>query len=133
MAVQMDADWQSKVFGLTDAMFQDRLGPEIKTDAQQLCPVFGEENSTATAFSIELAKRLGRDEPGGLRDSIEDHLNGHTLIVAATGGGGRAYAYWVETGHYVKFFGHWTGNYKGPQPFLRPALYQVRSSGLGDL
>lgn len=130
MAVQMDADWQSKVFGLTDAMFQGTLGPEIQTDAQQLCPVFGEENSTATEFSLQLAARLGNDEPGGLRDSIEHHLNGHTLIVAATGGGGRAYAAYVELGHRIVFFGHDTGRHKGPSPFLRPALYQVRSTGL---
>lgn len=133
MAVQMDGDWLSKVYGLTDAMFQGKLGPEIKTDAQQLCPVFGEENSTATEFSLALAARLGNDEPGGLRDSIEDHLNGHTLIVAATGGNGRMYAAFVELGHHVVFFGHPTGNFKGPQPFLRPALYQVRASGLAGL
>ena len=67
--------------------------------------------------------------PGGsLRDSIEFHLDGHDLIVAATGSDERTYAYWVETGHDIVVFGHRTGRHKEAQPFLRPALYAVRSA-----
>ncbi len=105
--VQMRADWLENVHAATDRLFETKLGPQIAGDAQRYCPV----------------------ETGELRDSIEHHLNGHTLIVSATGGaGGRTYAAWVELGHRVY---HPSTGYVGPEtvpasPFLRPSLYQVR-------
>ena len=121
----MDPDGMARVYAASDRFFETRLGPDIAADAARYCPVFGGENSTATPESIAMA---GPDyQPGALRDSIESHLNGHTLIVAATGSDQRSYAYWVETGHRIVVFGYDTGRSKDPQPFLRPALFQVRS------
>lgn len=117
--------WLGDVYALTDALFEGKLGPEIRDDAKEMCPVFGVSNSTAKPESIAAAIAAGNDTPGGLRDSIEDHLDGHTLIVAATGGG-RWYAYWVETGHNVVAWGKNMHYSKPPQPFLRPALMQAR-------
>jgi hypothetical protein len=105
--VQMDADWLDNVLSANDHLFTGTLGPRITEDAQRYCPV----------------------ETGALRDSIEDSMNGHTLIVSATGGaGGRTYAAWVELGHRVF---HPSTGIVGPErvaaePFLRPALYMVR-------
>lgn len=124
----MNPDWPVYVYAGTDRLFLTRLGPEISTDAKALCPVFGGQNSTATAVSFAIAASLGNVEPGALRDSIRFFLLGHKLIVIATGSDGRAYAYWVETGHNVVVFGRPMGYSKGPQPFLRPALYQVRAA-----
>jgi hypothetical protein len=106
--VRMDPDWLDLVLAASDAFFAGTLGPQIRDDAKGFCPV----------------------DTGALQDSIEDHLNGHTLIVAATGGaGGRTYAAWVELGHRVF---HPSTRIVGPErvapePFLRPALWQVRS------
>lgn len=125
----MDADWLEEVYSATDRLFESTLGPEISDDARDLCPVFFGQNSTAGEVSYQIAMSLGTPIPGGaLRDSIEHHLNGHTLIVSATGSGERSYAYYVETGHMIVVFGHRTGRHKEAQPFLRPALYQVRSA-----
>jgi hypothetical protein len=128
MRFTMSPGWQDNVYAGTDALFLTQLGPEIWADARALCPVFGGQNSTATAVSFAIAASLGNVEPGALRDSIEYHLNGHTLIVSASGGNGRGFAYWVETGHNVVVFRRDMGYRKGPQPFLRPALYAVRAA-----
>jgi len=128
----MAPDWLEGVYAGTDRLFTNILGPDIREAARDLCPVFGGQNSTATEVSMQIAESLaarGREpDPGALRDSIEDHLNGHTLIVSANGSDERSYAYWVETGHRIVVFGHDTGRYKAPSPFLRPALYQIRSA-----
>jgi sorbitol-specific phosphotransferase system component IIA len=124
-----DPDWLEKLYAYTDKFFIDRLGPEIRDDAKAKCPVFFGDNSTAGETSYQIALSLGTPMPGGaLRDSIEDHLNGHTLIVAATGNDERSYAYFVEEGHQVWVFGRDMGYKKPPQPFLRPALWQVRTA-----
>src|ERR1035441_5054668 len=99
--------WQAGVYALTDRLFLTRLGPEISEAAKRYVPVFGGQNSTATAASIAAA---GPDyEPGALRDSIEFHLRVHTLIVRASGSSDRSYAYWVETGHRIIAWGYDTG------------------------
>jgi hypothetical protein len=120
--------WQDNVLAGTDELFLTTLGPLISTDAKALCPVFGGANSTATAVSMQIAASVGNITPGALRDSIEYHLRGHSLIVSASGGDGRSYAFWVETGHMVVVFRRDMGYRKGPQPFLRPALYSVRGA-----
>jgi len=124
----MDPEWLEGVYLATDRLFTDTLGPEISEDARAYCPVFFGENSTAGPVSWEIATRLGTlGEAGSLRDSIEFHLNGHNLVVAATGTAGRWYAYFVECGHRVVVFGRNMGWFKEAQPFLRPALFQVRT------
>jgi len=108
----------------TDQLFATNLGPLISASAKAYCPIFGGQNSTATAASIAAA---GPDyEPGALRDSIRFFLRLHLLIVMATGSDERTYAAYVELGHRIVAWGHDTGRSKPPQPFLRPALYTVR-------
>jgi hypothetical protein len=125
----MASDWLEHVLLATDGLFTETLGPAIRDDAKDLCPVFFGENSTAGETSYQIAVSLGTPMPGGsLRDSIEDHLDGHDLIVAATGNGERTYAAWVELGHAVVVFGRPMGYEKESQPFLTPALYTVRAA-----
>jgi hypothetical protein len=127
VSVTMTQGWLEDVLSATDRLFEDILGPEIAEDARALCPVFGGENSTATEVSLKIAESLGRPIPGGaLRDSIEHHLDGHDLIVAATGDAARSYAYWVHGGHDVVVFGRPMGYRKEATPFLEMALYQFR-------
>jgi len=110
----------------TDQLFLTDLGPQIWTSARAYCPVFGGQNSTATAVSLAIA---GPDyEPGALRDSIKFFLRTHTLVVMATGSDERTYAAYVELGHKIVVFGHATGRSKPPQSFLRRALYQIRAT-----
>jgi hypothetical protein len=124
--ITMEPGWQERVYVFTDQLFLTRLGPEIFTSARAYCPVFGGQNSTATAASIAAA---GPDyEPGALRDSIEFHLAGHSLRVGASGSADREYALFVELGHRIVAWGHDTGRSKGPQSFLRAALYQQRAA-----
>jgi hypothetical protein len=106
MRIVFDPAWQSHVYAATDALFRDKLGPAIRDDAKRYCP-----------------KRTGT-----LADSIEDHLEGHTLIVSATGSDERAYAAYVELGHRIVAWGHKTGRVQPPSPYLRPALYQQRAA-----
>lgn len=107
MRVVMEPGWRENVLAATDALFADRLGPAIAGDAARFAP----------------------KDTGELAASVEHHLEGHTLIVSATGGaGGRVYAAWVELGHRV--FHPSTGKV-GPQvvppePFLKPALFMAR-------
>lgn len=100
----MEAGWQEHVSGSTDDLFREKLGPDIRDDAKRYCP-----------------KRSG-----SLADSIEDHLEGHNLIVSGTGSDERSYCAFVELGHRIVAYGHDTGRVKAPEPFLRPALYQQR-------
>jgi hypothetical protein len=120
----MTAGWQGRLLEDWDVYAETNLGPKIWEDARRYCPVFGGQNSTATAVSIAAA---GSDyEPGALRDSIEFHLAGHSLIVGASGSADREYALFVEMGHRVVAWGKSMGYSKAPQSFLRAALYQVR-------
>lgn len=106
MKIVMEPGWQEHVSGSTDDLFRDKLGPAIAKDAKRFCP-----------------KRSG-----ALADSIEDHLEGHSLIVSATGSDERSYAAYVELGHRIVAFGHKTGRVQPPEPYLRPALYTTRSA-----
>jgi len=128
MSVVMDPSWMENILGAMDRFFEDTLGPAIADDARAYCPVFGAENSTASEVSLQIAASLGDrgPVPGALRDSIEHHLNGHTLIVSASGSDERSWAYWVETGHMVVVFGVPKGWRKEATPFIRPAVYQFR-------
>lgn len=127
MQVNMNPDWLAQVYVATDRLFVTRLGPEISTAAKAYCPVMGGQHSTAKASSIAAAERAGVT-PGALRDSIRFFLQIHKLIVMATGDGQRTWAAYLELGHRVVAWGKDMGYSKGPQPFLRPALYSVRSA-----
>lgn len=108
MHVVMNPGWEEHVYAATDEVFSARLGPAIRDDARRFCPV----------------------DTGALRESIEHHLEGHDLIVSASGGAdGRIYAAYVELGHRVY---HPSTKMVGPErvapePFLRPALYSPRA------
>lgn len=102
--VEMDGDYLAEILGAWDAYADGELGPKIRDDAKRFCPV----------------------ETGALRESIEDHLEGHTLIVSATGGAdGRIYAVYLELGHRVFHPStHTVGpEVVAPEPFLKPALF----------
>lgn len=101
----MTPGWEDKVRSAADGVLRDKLGPAIADDAKRYCP-----------------KRTG-----ALADSIEHHMEGHTLVVSATGSDERTYAAYVELGHRIVAWGHATGRVQPPQPFLRPALYQARA------
>jgi hypothetical protein len=116
--VEMAPGWEAQVLAAWDKFAAERLGPDIERDAKRYAPV-----------------RTGR-----LRESIEHHLEGHVLVVEAHA----PYAAFVELGtrpHLITSHGPWslrnagTGQYFGrvvhhpgtrPEPYLRPALYQVR-------
>jgi hypothetical protein len=99
----MDPDWREHVYAAVDEYFLDDLGPRIRDLAKEKCP-----------------KRSG-----ALADSIERHLEDHTLIVSASGSPERQYAIFVEWGHQIVAWGHYTGRFQPPSPFLRPALYEA--------
>lgn len=87
-----------------DKFASTQLGPEIRDDAKRLAPVGPSTPGPPP--------RVG----GELRDSIEDHMNGHTLEVWAHA----PYAAWVELGtrpHIIQAHartrGGWTGPYTG--------------------
>jgi len=102
----MAPDWYDNVMAAWRRIADQMLGPAIAADAQGFCPVL----------------------TGALRDSIEHHMDGDVLVVKATGSDERTYAAFVEFGHRVW---HPSTGIVGPeevapQPFLRPALYQIR-------
>jgi hypothetical protein len=102
--VSVDPGWIDYLREKIDQFFEGRLGPDIRDDAKGLCP-----------------KRTG-----ALADSIESHLNDHTLVIAATGSDERWYAAWVELGHHLVAWGRQTDEFVAPRPFMRPALYMAR-------
>lgn len=104
--VRMAADWQEHVLAATAQLLDGDIGPDIADDARGFCPVL----------------------TGDLQQSIEHHMNGYVLIVKATGSDERFYALYVEMSHRVF---HPSTRIVGPevvpaQPFLRPALWQIR-------
>jgi hypothetical protein len=106
--VEIADDLEEQLAVITDGYFAGKLGPQIRDDAKRYCP----------------------RRTGDLAGSIEDHLEGRTLIVSATGSEERHYAAYVELGHRVF---HPSTRTVGPgvvppEPFLRPALYAARGS-----
>jgi hypothetical protein len=118
----MTPGWPVYVYAATDDLFASTLGPEISVAAKAYAP-----------------KRTG-----DLAKSIEFHLTGHSLVVAAHA----PYAAWVELGtrpHVIlpknaqalRWYGSDGGavfarrvNHPGtrPEPYLRPALFTVRGA-----
>lgn len=116
--IEMESGWEAAVLGAWDVLADGRLGEAIERDAKRYAPA----------------------RTGELRDSIEHHLEGHTLVVEAHA----SYAAYVEMGtrpHIITAHGQYslrnaeTGEYFGrevhhpgtrPEAFLRPALYQKR-------
>ena len=103
----MTPDWREQPAAAVDELFTTKLGPAIREDAFRYCP-----------------KRTG-----DLANSIEDHLDGHTLIVSATGSGDRSYAAYVELGHRIVAGSPpaVTNRKALSEPFLRPALFSART------
>jgi hypothetical protein len=104
--IQMEPGWEGEVRAAWLGFGRDRLGPDIRDDARRFCP----------------------EDTGALAESLESHMEGDDVIVSATGSDERSYAAYVELGHRV--FHPSTGE-TGPEvvpaePFLRPALFQVR-------
>ena len=103
----MTPDWREQLAAAVDELFTTKLGPAIREDAFRYCP-----------------KRTG-----DLANSIEDHLDGHTLIVSATGSDDRSYAAYVELGHRIVAGSPpaVTSRKALSEPFLRPSLYTART------
>lgn len=106
MRIVFDPAWQSHVYAATDALFRDRLGPDIRADAWRRCP----------------------KQSGDLADSLEWHIEGHRLVISASGSDERSYCTYVEFGHRIVAFGHPTGRVQPPNPFMRSALYTERAA-----
>jgi len=123
----MTPGWLEEILASCDVLLETTIGPMIWADARRYCPVMGGANSTASSDSLA-ADQEGGESPGSLRDSIEFHMDGHSLIVSASGGNGRDYAAYVELGHHIVAWGYSTGRSEKPEPFLRPALYTVRAA-----
>jgi uncharacterized protein with WD repeat len=101
--VVVDDDAREKAEAAVVPWMREELGPEIEERAKRYVPI----------------------DTGALRESIEHHMNGTTLVVSATGSDVRTYAAYIELGHRVY---HPSTGTVGPewvpaQPFLRPALY----------
>lgn len=107
MKIVISGDTKAELTANLDVYFDARLGPAIAADAYRFCPKDTED----------------------LADSIEHHLEGHKLIVSATGSSERDYAAYVELGHRVA---HGPGMSElgpkvvPPQPFLRASLFVER-------
>lgn len=101
MAVRIviEPGWEAHIEGGT-AELLERLGVEIEADAKAAAPVL----------------------TGRLKESIEHEVDGDTLRV----GSNLEYAAPVEEGHRIVAWGHETGKFQPPQPYLRPALYRRR-------
>jgi hypothetical protein len=101
MAVRIvfEPGWEAHLDGDIPALLE-RLGVAIETDAKAAAPVL----------------------TGDLRDSIEHEVDGDTLRV----GSNLPYAAPVEEGHRIVAWGHDTGKFQPPQPYLKPALYRKR-------
>lgn len=103
MKVVINAGSEDELMAKVDEYLETRLGPAIEGDAKRYAP-----------------KRTGR-----LAESIEHHMEGHTLIIDADA----PYAVYVELGHRVA---HGPGMREvgpkvvAPQPYLRAALLQER-------
>lgn len=103
--VVMEDGFEDEVMAGWLKLAEERLGPDIAGDARRYAP----------------------EDTGALKESVEHHMEGPTLIVSATGGAdGRTYAAYVELGHRIVAWGHDTGKVQPPRPYLRPALYTER-------
>lgn len=98
---EMDPDWQRNLAAPV-AELLERFGTEIEADAKAACPV----------------------DTGRLRESIDHEVAGGVLRV----GSNVDYAGYVEEGHRIVAWGHETGRFEPPEPFLRPALYKPRGA-----
>ena len=132
--VELEPGWEDHVLAAWDELASTRLGPAVRDDAKRYAPV------GQTVIADPRHPRTPPHEAGELRESIEDHMDGHTLIVGAHA----PYAAYVELGtspHEITAHGPWslrsgaTGRYFGPhahhpgtrpQSYLRKALYQQR-------
>lgn len=104
--VQPAPDWYENLMAAWRRLADEKLGPAIAGDAYRFCP----------------------KDTEALADSVEHHMNGDVLVIKATGSDERTYAAYVEMGHRVF---HPSTGIVGPEevpaePFLRPALYQIR-------
>lgn len=110
-------DWEARVMAAWDEFADERLGPDIAKDARRYCP----------------------EDTGALKDSIENHLEEHDLIVSATGGaGGRVYAAYLSRARPPRVppeHGHHRTRGRAartvPPPGALPAAQRVKRGGDG--
>lgn len=98
--VEMASGWEGRLTGdVADLL--EHVAVAVEADAKAGCPV----------------------DTGHLRDSIEHEVSGDTARV----GSNVDYAGYVEEGHRIVAWGHDTGRFQPPEPYLRPALYRQRA------
>lgn len=99
-SLNMVSDWREQLAARVDDFFLTKLGPDITADAIRLAP----------------------KDTGYLASHIYFVVEDHELKIIANA----PYAAAVENGHREVIFGHETGRYVPPQPYLRPALFRRR-------
>jgi hypothetical protein len=118
--VEIEEGWEPEIVAAMDKLFAERLGPAIAADARRYAP-------------------LGPSTPGPpprtggeLRESIEDHMEGHNLVIEAHA----PYAAYVELGtrpHIIRphprVRGGWTGPYTGKPGVGQHSMHWVGGGG----
>jgi hypothetical protein len=105
--VEVDPAARERILHAVDELFGAELGPAIAGDAKRYVP----------------------KDTHALEETIDHHVEDHTLIVSAGNNEEVDYAAYVELGHRVA---HGPGMSEvgpkvvAPQPYLRPALYTER-------
>lgn len=99
----LEPGWQQHLDAPIAELFE-HLGAEVEDDAYTRCP-----------------KRTGH-----LADSIYHRIEGAGMDAVLIVGAHADYAADVELGHHIVAWGHETGEFQPPDPFLRPALYRTR-------
>ena len=135
--ILIDSAWREHVEAGWVELAETRLGPDIRDDAKRFAPVGPDVIVPDPEKHPRTQDRIG----GELRESIEHHMEEMTLVIEAHA----PYSAFVEEGtrpHEIAAQGPWslwspaTGEYFGetvhhpgtrPEPYLRPALYQVRA------
>lgn len=101
--LEYEPDWQQHLAEPVRGLL-GRVGDEIEADAKANAPV-----------------RTGR-----LKASIYSDVIGEGMETQVAVGSDLHYAIDVEEGHHEDAWGHETGRWVEPEPFLRPALYRAR-------
>lgn len=112
--VEMDPDFEAHVLEAIDGTFRDELGPQMADNMRRYCPIWTRGTRYKEAVRTHIV------------DTIEDHVEDHTLIVSASGGNthDEPFATDVEFGHQLVIFGYRTTRRIPPDPFMRKTLYQ---------
>jgi hypothetical protein len=94
--------WHERVMEFAHAA-QDKVARDVLADMKAIVPV----------------------DTGALRESLDlGRIDDTTVRV---GSKDKDYSVYVEEGHRIVAWGHETGRFQPPQPYMRPALFRERS------